>query len=69
MRHNHFLFSNIFESEEEAKNNPFVFEKHSLAQRKDDYGDVKYEGALFKKKEGAHELKEHYFIYLEQRLI
>lgn len=63
-----FTYSNIFENEEECKNNPFMFEKHSLGTRKQDYPNFKHQGVLFKKKigngsEDSNNLKEHFFIY------
>lgn len=44
-----FIFSNIFESEEDCKNNPFVFEKFGLKTNVDpkDYKDSLFEGLLF----------------------
>ena len=45
-----FLFSNIFEKQEDMKNCPFVFEKHSLRGRKSDeeYGDIKMRSELIR---------------------
>ena len=31
-----YLFSNIFEKQEDMKNSPFVFEKHDLKSREED---------------------------------
>jgi hypothetical protein len=65
-----FLYSTIFEKEEDCKNNPFVFEKFNLGPRKDDYPNKMMEGSLFKKaKFKDNELKERYFIYADQKLI
>jgi hypothetical protein len=64
-----FLYSTIFEKEEDCKNNPFVFEKHSLGPRRDDYPDLKCEGSLFKKKSESNELKERYFNFTEHKII
>ena len=59
-----YLYSTIFEKEEDCKNNPFVFEKFNLGPRLDDYPNKKLEGSLFKKaKYKDNELKERYFIY------
>jgi hypothetical protein len=43
------LFSNIFEKEEDCKNNPFVMEKFNLGPKKAEYPEKKFEGPLFKK--------------------
>ena len=43
------LYSTIFEKEEDCKNNPFVFEKHNLGHKKEEYSFKKFEGPLFKK--------------------
>eukprot|EP00347_Sterkiella_histriomuscorum_P000721 403374762 len=67
---NQFLTSNIFEKDEDCKNNPFVFEKFQLGSRKEEYANVKFEGPLFKKsKNSENELKERYYIYQEQRIL
>lgn len=64
-----FLYSTIFEKEEDCKNNPFVFEKFNLGPRKEDYPGKKLEGSLFKKaKYKDNELKERYFVYADQKL-
>ena len=67
---NQFLNSNIFEKEEDCKNNPFIFEKFSLGPKKEEYPAHKFEGPLFKKsKNSESELKERFFIYHEQKLV
>jgi len=67
----HFLYSTIFEKEEEAKMNPFVFEKQSpLEKRLESYPKTKFEGSLYKKsKHKDNELKERYYIFSENKLI
>jgi hypothetical protein len=47
-----YVFSNIFEKQEDIKNNPFIFEKHNLKKRKTDeeYGEVKMKGMLIRPK-------------------
>jgi len=64
------LYSSIFEKEEDCKNNPFIFEKFNLAQRKREYPSKKIEGPLFKKgKVSEFELKERYFIFYEHSIV
>lgn len=46
---NQFLYSTIFEKDEDCKNNPFIFEKFNLAPKKEEYPNLKFEGPLFKK--------------------
>ena len=47
-----YIFSNIFEKQEDIKNCPFVFEKHNLKKRKTDeeYGKIKMKSALIRPK-------------------
>tara|TARA_B110000285_G_C14763059_1_gene440428 strand:+ start:332 stop:559 length:228 start_codon:yes stop_codon:yes gene_type:complete len=47
-----YIFSNIFERQEDIKNCPFVFEKHSLKKRKTDeeYGAIKMSSMLIRPK-------------------
>ena len=48
-----YLFSNIFEKQEDMKNSPFVFEKTSLQSRRpEDYGDVKMRSNLIRPRKG-----------------
>ena len=64
-----FLYSTIFEKEEDCKNNPFVFEKFNLSPKKEDYPNKKLEGSLFKKaKYKDNELKERFFVYSDYKL-
>lgn len=59
-----FLYSTIFEKEEDCKNNPFVFEKYNLKMKSNEYPDIKQEGPLFKKsKSKENEFKACHFIY------
>ena len=59
-----YLFSTIFEKEEDIKDNPFEFDKKAIGPKKENYPNKKFEGPLFKKgKESEFELKERYFIY------
>lgn len=46
------MFSNIFEKQEDIKNNPFIFEKHNLKKRKteEEYGEVKMKSILIRPK-------------------
>ena len=65
-----YLLSTIFEKEEDVKDNPFVFNKTALGQKKADYENYKFEGTLFKKgKDSEFELKERYFIYQDNNLV
>ena len=45
-----YLFSNIFEKQDDMKNCPFIFEKHQLKSRKenDEYGNVKMKSELIR---------------------
>jgi len=47
-----YVFSNIFEKQEDIKNNPFIFEKHNLKKRKTDeeYGEVKMKSMMIRPK-------------------
>ena len=47
-----YVFSNIFEKQEDIKNNPFIFEKHNLKKRKtiEEYGEVKMKSMLIRPK-------------------
>ena len=66
---NQFLYSTIFEKEEDCKNNPFIFEKFNLGPKKEEYPSLKFEGPLFKKsKSQESQLKEKYFIFNEEKL-
>ena len=65
-----YLFSTIFEKEEDIKDNPFEFDKKSIGPRKEAYPNMKFEGPLFKKgKESELELKERFFIYHDNNLV
>jgi hypothetical protein len=65
-----YLFSTIFEKEEDIKENPFEFEKKNVGPKKETYPNMKFEGPLFKKgKESEFELKERYFIYHDNNLV
>lgn len=44
-----YLFSTIFEKEEDIKDNPFEFDKRTLGPKKETYPNMKFEGPLFKK--------------------
>jgi hypothetical protein len=43
-----YIFSNIFEKQQDIKNCPFIFEKHNLKKRKtnEEYGNIKMESFL-----------------------
>ena len=48
-----FLFSEIFEREEDIQDNPFVFEKFELGAKKEAYKRTRIEGTLLKKRKAA----------------
>ena len=52
-----FLFSEIFEKEEDIKDNPFVFEKFELGPKKSDYQGQKMSGTLLKKRKAKEVIK------------
>ena len=52
-----FLFSEIFEKEEDIKDNPFVFEKFELGPKKSDYQGQKMSGTLLKKRKTKEVIK------------
>ena len=52
-----FLFSEIFEKEEDIKDNPFVFEKFELGPKMSDYQGQKMSGTLLKKRKTKEVIK------------
>ena len=47
-----YIFSNIFEKQQDIKNCPFIFEKHNLKKRKtnEEYANIRMESFLIRPK-------------------
>lgn len=70
MKENVFITSNIFDREEEGKENAFSFKKNDLQAKKEIYSDSIIQGLLYKKSaKEENELNEKYFILCDHKII